>query len=116
MHTIMKPPVRPCTHREPGPKRGTVRPASGCRATSGALIDASSVRRADEPVDVVPAMLPVARDDLVGHLDAGEPLHALLAVPRRDVGPYRAAVVVGDVAAEHLQGDDDVGQPSLVEG
>src|SRR4249919_2697499 len=106
MQTIMKVPVRPWTHRELRLKRSTVRPASGGTSTSGALIDAPPVGRADEPVDVVPPLLPVALDDVVGHLDPGEPLDALVAVHRGDVEAHRAAVVMGDVAAEHRQGDD----------
>src|SRR4051794_25500216 len=101
MHTIMKEPVRPCTQRTATLKRST--------SPSGALIDAPAVGRADEAVDVVPAMLPVALDHVVGHVDPGEPLDALVAVHRGDVEPHRAAVVVADVAAEHLQRDDAVG-------
>src|SRR3954471_22308159 len=116
MQTIMSVPVRPWTQRELRLNRSTARPASEGASTSGALIDAPAVGGADEAVDVVPTVLPVARDHLVGDLDPGEPLDALVAVHRRDVEPHRTSVVVRDVTTEHLQGDDDVGRPPRAGG
>src|SRR6476660_10518995 len=100
MQLIMRAAVSQCTHREPRLNRSIIRPASSGTPVSGALIELPPVGLADEPVDVVPTVLPVPRDHRVGDLDAGEPLDALVAVHRRDVEPHGSTVVMGDVAAE----------------
>src|SRR5436190_10092486 len=60
------------------------------------------VRAADPRVDVVAAFLPVAGDDLIGHLDPVKPLDGLVAVHRRDVEPHRTAMGVRQLLAFEL--------------
>src|SRR5689334_1608545 len=84
-------------------------------APSGALI-VPPVRAADPRIDVVAALLPVARDHPTRHLDAAQPLRRLVAVHRRDVQPDRSAVIAADRLAVELVGDDHVGAPGLLEG
>src|SRR3954447_4517046 len=103
MQLDMRAAVSQWTQRVLRLNRSISRSASVDTAASGALIDLSPVGPADEPVDVVAAVLPVARDDSVGDLDPGEPLDALVAVHRRDVEPHGSPVVVRDVVAEHRE-------------
>src|SRR3984893_6302111 len=49
----------------------------------------------DPRVDVVPVLLPVSGDHLVGELDPVQPFQGLVAVHRRHVHPDRAAVLAG---------------------
>src|ERR1700712_4839806 len=98
MQIPMKIAVSQCTQREPRPNRSISSPVSSGATVSGVLIETPPVRLAHEPVDVIAAVLPVARDNDVGHLDAGEPVDDLVAVHRRDVEPDRPTMVVGDVA------------------
>src|SRR5436190_10731767 len=73
------------------------------------------VRAPDPRVDVVSAFLPVAGDDLIGHLDPVEPLDGLVAVHRRDVEPHRTAVGVRQLLAFELVGDEHVLPASLLQ-
>src|SRR6266511_1582528 len=66
------------------------------------------VRASDPRVDVVAAILPVAGDDLIGHLDPVEPLDGLVAVHRRDVEAHRTAVRVRQLLTFELVGHEHV--------
>src|SRR5204863_4928302 len=72
------------------------------------------VRAPDPRVDVVAAFLPVAGDDLTGHLDPVEPLDGLVAVHRRDVEPYRTAVCVRQLFAFKLVRHEHIVAASLL--
>src|SRR6266540_3623575 len=82
-----------CAPRSTRSKRGIT--ASRC-------VVVPVVRAPDPRVDVVAAFLPVAGDDLIGHLDPVEPLDGLVSVHRRDVEPHRTAVGVRELLAFEL--------------
>src|SRR6476619_1580031 len=106
-----------CTRRSTRLKRtscgaGTGRVAGSSVSVNGFVL--ASVGLADPPVDVIVAgALPVAGHDGVGELDRAQPFRALVAVHRRDVHPYRPAVIVRNRLAHHSQRDDHVGAPAL---
>ena len=79
-------------------RRSRERAARSCVAPSGGIV-VPSVGAADPAVDVVAAHFPVALFDVLGELDAVEPLQRLVAVHRRDVEAHRAAVHVGQRVA-----------------
>src|SRR3954470_19762572 len=112
MHTNHSVAFTQCVIRSARVNRGTRLTGA---VTSGALI-VPPVRTADPCVDVVAALLPVARDHATRHLDAAQPLRRLVAVHRRDVEPDRATVVAPDRLAIELIGDDHVGSPGPLEG
>ena len=84
------------------------------RARRGGVGRASIAIRAPHPrVDVVAALLPVARAGLLDELDPLHPLHVLVAVHLRDHDPGGSAVLAGERLAVQLVGEHHVAEPDL---
>src|SRR5512132_1755651 len=94
INTPNSPAVVQCAARSTRSKRG-ITLASRC-------VVVPVVRSPDPRVDVVAAILPVAGDDLIRHLDPVEPLDRLVPVHRRDVEPHWTAVGVRQLVAFEL--------------
>src|SRR5712692_2232657 len=82
-------------------------------ASGGDIV--TSVRTPDPTVDVVATHFPVTRLDMLGELDAIQPLARLVAVHRRHVETDGAAVLVGELRALELVRDDHVVASRLIE-